>query len=334
MKKIYVALVLGFLLASCGQNTPVGENPVTLEENPQLQVTSSIIPLSSVIHSIGWDYVEVNTIVPAGVSPHGFDLSARQMVEIEKSDIVFLLGLEEIDWFLKKSAPAEKQVHLADGIALLVAAAHSHDEDTYEEGEKTVGNEDIRSDEHHEDEHHHDEHADEHAHDKDPHVWLGKENITVIAQKIREELSVILPEQAAYFSQNTDTFITELEQIYTDFEAQVTGKSPREFIVFHDAYNYLMQSVGIDTSLRIPFSENVLHETGTAHMVKLIEEIELHGVKYVFREPQFSDGNLQSFALEYNLSLWILDPLGTDASAPGYLQNLRNNLENLSVIYE
>jgi len=318
MKKIYITLVLGFLLASCGQNTQVDENPVTLEENTQLQVTSSIIPLSSVINSIGGEYISVNTVVPAGVSPHGFDLSARQMVEIEKSDVVFLLGLEGIDGFLKKSAPAEKQIHLADGIKLLEAAAHSHDEDKHEE-------------EHHEDEH---DHKDEHWHSTDPHVWLGKENITVIAQKIRDELSILLPQQAAYFSQNTEAFIAELEQIYTDFETQVAGKTPGEFIIFHDAYNYLMQSVGINLGLRIPFSKNVLHEIGTAHMAELIEEIELHGVKYVFREPQFSDGNLQSFALEYNLSVWILDPLGTDANAPGYFQNLRNNLENLSVIYE
>lgn len=172
------------------------------------------------------------------MSPHGFDLSARQMVEIEKSDIVFLLGLEEIDGFLKKSSPVEKQVHLADGIELLKAEAHSHEEEHAHKEEEHGHEED------HSDEIHHDE--EEHAHDTDPHVWLGKENITLIAQKIREELSAILPEQAAYFSQNTEAFITELEQIYSDFEMQVTGKSPREFIVFHDAYNYLMQSVGMD----------------------------------------------------------------------------------------
>lgn len=333
MKKIYVALVLGLLLASCGWNTQVIENPVTLEENPQLQVTSSIIPLSSLINSVGWEYVSVNTIVPAGVSPHGFDLSARQMVEVEKSDIIFLVGLEEIDGFLKKSAPAEKQVHLADGIELLKAEAHSHEEehaheeDEHKEEEKTVGNEDIRSDEHMYDD-------EEHAHDSDPHVWLGKENITLIAQKIRDELSALLPEQGAYFSQNTEAFIVEMEQIYAEFETQVAGKSPREFIVFHDAYNYLMQSIRMDLWLRIPFSKNVLHETGTAHRVELIEEIELHGVRHVFREPQFSDGNLQSFADEYNLTIGILDPLGNDASASGYLQNLRNNLESLSLVYE
>lgn len=59
--------------------------------NDIIQVTSSIIPLSSVVNTIGGDYVEVNNIVPAGVSPHGFDLSARKMAEVENSQIVFLV---------------------------------------------------------------------------------------------------------------------------------------------------------------------------------------------------------------------------------------------------
>ena len=64
-------------------------------------------------------------------------------------------------------------------------------------------------------------------------------------------------------------------------------------------------------NLKVPFSENVLHESGTAHMAELIEEVELHGIKYVFTEPQFNTGNLEKFANDYNLAVGILNPLGT-----------------------
>jgi len=129
-------------------------------------------------------------------------------------------------------------------------------------------------------------------------------------------------------------FKTDLEGIYNDFGKNTDGKSPKEFIVFHDAYNYMMQSANININLKVPFSENVLHETGTAHMAELIEEIELHGIKNMFSEPQFSDGNVQKFAEQYNLTVGILDPLGADDSASGYLENLEKNLTNLSLIYE
>jgi zinc transport system substrate-binding protein len=143
-----------------------------------------------------------------------------------------------------------------------------------------------------------------------------------------------MPEQAAYFAANTTEFETELEKIYSDFASKTDGKTPKEFIVFHDAYNYLMQSIGMNLGLKVPFSENVLHESGTAHIAELVEEVEVHGLKYIFKEPQFSDGNLQKFVDKYDLILGTLDPQGTDPSANGYLDNIRSNLEALSKVYE
>ena len=303
---------------------------VAAAENNIITVSSSIIPLSSVINTVGWDYVEVNNIIPAWVSPHGFDLSVKQMLQVEKSEIVFLTWLEHIDGFLEKAVEEERQVHLADGIELLESSRHDHHEEDEHHDNEYEGNN------HSEDEHkndHEDEEGHE-AHDTDPHVWLGKENIIVIANKVRDHLSELMPEQAEYFQANTESFEIELEKIYSDFASQTSGKTPTEFIVFHDAYNYLMQSVGMDLNLKVPFSENILHETGAAHMAELIEEVEIHGVKYVFKEPQFSDGNLQKFVNEYVLELGTLDPLGTDPWASGYIYNIQSNLETLSKVYE
>jgi zinc transport system substrate-binding protein len=225
---------------------------------------------------------------------------------------------------------------------LLESSGHDeHDEHSEDEHDDEHEDEDHHDEDEHHDDEHEDEHDDEHegkehndVHDKDPHVWLGKENIITISETIRDELTKIMPEQAEYFSENAENFETELEKIYSDFALQTDGKTPKEFIVFHDAYNYLMESIGMDLNLKVPFSENVLLETGTAHMAELVGEIENHGVKHIFREPQFSDGALQKFVDEHSLILGTLDPLGTDPSANGHLDNIRSNLEALSKVYE
>lgn len=328
MKHFFILFAILFALVSCGtpKESHTGnnsqENTATAREKSEvtekIEVSASIIPLASVVNTIGGDYVDAQAIVPAWVSPHGFDLSARQMAELSDDAVVFMLGLEHIDGFLMQATDKEKQLHLADGIELLESTPHSHDE-------------------HKEDEHIHeeDEHEeDEHKHDRDPHVWLGKDNIILIAERVREKLSEIMPEQSDYFAANTETFIAELESVYANFQAEVTGKSPKEFIVFHDAYNYLLESIGLNQNYKIVFAENVMHETGTAHIAELIEEIELHGVNTMFREPQFSTNAIQSMIDKYNINVLILDPLGQDDSAGGYLENLRNNLQSLSKIYE
>jgi len=363
MKKYIFGLLALFLLVSCGNNTsnettsePQTNNEVVVEQQVEekqekILVASSIVPLSSVVSSVGWDFVEVENIVPAGVSPHGFDLSAQKMAQVSKSEKVFMIGLEHIDGFLNKAVSEEKQVHVADGMELIEVKWHEHDEHE-EEGHDEHGDDHHDEDEHHDDEHkdeeHHDDHEDEdehedeheeeghdeHNHSEDPHVWLGKDNIIQIAQQVRDELTKILPEQGAYFASNTDIFISELEKVYSDFETEVAGKTAKEFIVFHDAYNYLMQSIGMDLNTKVPFSENVLHDTSTAHLAELVEEIELHGIRHAFTEPQFESGNLQKLANDYNLTVGTLDPHGTNPGANGYLENLKSNLENLANVYE
>jgi len=380
MKKYIIALCAIVILSSCQNQGDTTTNSDAISKNQEvLTISSSIIPISSVINMVGWGFVDVNTIIPAGVSPHWFDISPRDLVTLEKSDITFLIGLEQIDGFLEKPLEGKRHVELAEWMELLEATGHNHSEhddehhdeehehDEYVEDIYTGWNQEIHgahdegeehhhddhSDEEHEDhEHDEDKHDDEHEHDEhsdkehkgeedhhdehsvDAHVWLGKDNIIMIAKKIRDELSDILPEQAEYFSANVEVFTADIENIYTTFKEDNEWKTPREFIVFHDAYNYMMQSAGIDINLKVPFSENVLHQTGTAHMAELIEEIELHWVQNIFTEPQFSDGNVEKFAQQYNLSVGTLDPIGADESASWYLKNLQENLSNLSLIYE
>jgi ABC-type Zn uptake system ZnuABC Zn-binding protein ZnuA len=69
-------------------------------------------------------------------------------------------------------------------------------------------------------------------------------------------------------------------------------------------------------------------------MKDLINEVELHWIKYVFSEPQFSNGWLKKFSNTYNLTIGLLDPLWVDESADGYMNTLRSNLNSLIYIYE
>ena len=66
----------------------------------------------------------------------------------------------------------------------------------------------------------------------------------------------------------------------------------------------------------------------------LIDEINLHGIKYIFSEPQFSNTSLQKFTDQYNLTIGTLDPIGADDSADGYISNINSNLSTLQNIYE
>ena len=107
MKKFLVLIVSIFLLVSCW--APKSE---VFDANNKIQVTTSIIPLASIASYIWWDIVQVDSIVPAWVSPHNFELKPDNLVKIEKSDLLVYLNLDHIDWFLNKSLNGKNVLHV------------------------------------------------------------------------------------------------------------------------------------------------------------------------------------------------------------------------------
>jgi ABC-type Zn uptake system ZnuABC Zn-binding protein ZnuA len=69
-------------------------------------------------------------------------------------------------------------------------------------------------------------------------------------------------------------------------------------------------------------------------MKELIDEIKLHSIKMAFKEPQFSDSNLQKLSTDYDLKIEVLNPIGTDETAKGYIDNYKDNLLKLQSVYE
>lgn len=290
--------------------------------NDIIKIQTSIVPLASLTNYIGWDFVEVNSIVPAWVSPHGYDLKPAQMIEIEKSELIIYLNLDHIDAFLNKAISNKNTIAVSEWIKLIEWKAHSHEEDEWVH------------DEYHEEEWHEDEHHEEENHSVDPHIWNGSKNAIIIAEKITKKLSEINPENKVYFENNLSSLKAELEQIKNDFLAKTNGKKQSEFIIFHDAYNYLFDDLWIESNKKIVFQKSVLNDPNGNQMKELIDEIKLHWVKVAYKEPQLNDSNLQKLSNEYNLEILVLNPLGSDISKNGYIENYKNNLSALEKIYE
>lgn len=293
----------------------------------KIKVLASITPISSIINYIWWEEVEVSTIVPSWVSPHNFDLTAQNLVEIENSNIIFSIWLGHIDWFLDKWVKSNNLKKLSEWINLLEAKEHNHEDE-----------------EHHDDHHHnekdnHENHnidnheENEQNHDKDPHIWLGEENLKIISDKITKKLTEIKPEKKEIFEKNKANFDSEIENIFKNFKEENKNKKVNNFIVFHDAYNYLLQSLNIDSSKKEVFSENVSAEIDAASLKELLDEIKEHNIKIIFKEPQFNSKQIEDLAKQNNLKMFTLDPIWTDSSKEWFIKNLKNNLENLKNIY-
>ena len=332
MKKILVLFITIFVLVSCNNTkdsneiTKVNDDKTKIEK---IQITTSIIPLTSITNYIGGEHVKVKSLVPAWITPHVFDLKANQMIDLEKSDLIVYLGLDHIDWFLNKAIENKNNVlSVNNGIELLESDEHEHDE--------------HEDDEHHEEGEHKDEHYDEHeddehsekAHSVDPHIWSNSENAYIIAKSILDRLSTISPENKGYFETNLESFKNELEIVKKDFKEKTRDKKQNNFIVFHDAYNYLFKEFDIDNSKKHIFRKNILNDPNSNEIKELIDEIQEKEIKIAFKEPQLDSNNLKRISSEYSLEVYILDRLWADESSNWYIDNYKNNLKSLEKIYE
>jgi zinc transport system substrate-binding protein len=63
-----------------------------------LKIYASFYPIYDFVKKIGKDRVDVSTIVPAGMEPHDFEPTAKQIIELQKADVIFINGAGFEEW--------------------------------------------------------------------------------------------------------------------------------------------------------------------------------------------------------------------------------------------
>jgi len=75
-----------------------------------LHVVATIYPLTAIVKAVGGDRVEVATLVPPGVSPHGFELRPSHMEAIHRASLLVKVGAHLDDWLDKALRGEGKRV--------------------------------------------------------------------------------------------------------------------------------------------------------------------------------------------------------------------------------
>lgn len=318
IKFSFILLIVVFSLLSCS-NIENNQELVVKNEvnNNKIQITTSIIPLASISNYIWWEFVNAKALVPSGVSPRMFDLKPSQIVNIKNSDLIVFLWIKHVDWFLNKAIEWKNNVlAVSEGIEFLRSTSDKH---------------------HHEHKNHHDyikEKNHKEIYSIDPHIWSSATNAYFIANSILNQLVKISPENQDYFEKNLKSFKNELSLAKKSFKDQIKWKKQTNFIVFHDAYNYLFEELNINQNNKHIFRKNMLSDPNSSEMKKLINKIWKLDIRVAFKEPQLDASSLKKLSLDHNLEIFMLNPLGTDESAKWFIYNYKNNLESLLKIYE
>ena len=324
-------------------------------------VAADIAPVHSLVAQVMGTLGEPALVVSPGASPHSYSMRPSEAKALQDADIVFWISAGLTPWLsdsIDTLAPDATQVELLElsGTTELdkresaLFEAHEHHGDERDEGEHHEEAHEVA--EHHEEDEHHDaeeEHAEgehkegeehtadaaevdhDHAGDAhDPHAWLDPSNAAVWLENIAEQLSQADPQNSEAYAANAATGIADLAQLKTDVNVLLAPVRGRNFIVFHDAYQYFENAFDLPAAGAISISD--ASKPGPARIQQIQDRVVDANVICVLAEPQFNPDMLKTVLDGTQAGSSVIDPLGSTIK-PGaalYSQLVRELAQTLA----
>lgn len=248
-------------------------------------VAVSILPQAEFVRRIAGDAVRVIVLVGPGSSPHSYEPSPRQMAQLSSASAWFTIGVEFETALAPKVRKLYPRLLLADtsrNLKFRTLEAHE------EEGEG-----------HGEEEGEHGEEA------RDPHVWLGKDEVKSQLAVIRDELSKILPSKAGQFASNHDAFVRDIDAAFAALEPKLAPLRGERVFVYHPSFGYFLDDFGIIQEAVELGGKEPTQKTLAALIAKAKEE----KARAVFVQKQFSSNAAKTIAKAIGAAVVEIDPL-------------------------
>lgn len=323
-------VVVGSILVSQRETSKEAVLPI---DEKKLQVSASFYPLYFFASRIGGDRADARVIVPAGIDPHGYEPTPKEMASIENDDLVIINGAGFEPWGenVTKNIDATKTILVVVGEPLATLEGHAHDHEHGHEDEHKEGHED----EHGHTEGHEDEHGNENEHEEmvlDPHVWLSP----VLAKKIVDNITTGFvsadPKNASYYQVNAEALKQELSELDLAYQSGLAECGSKEMITSHSAFGYLAREYGLTQTSISGLSPE--EESSTGELAEIADFAKEHEVKYIFFESLASPKLSETLASEIGAQTLVLNPLEgltqeEVAQGKNYFSVMRDNLANL-----
>ncbi len=265
-------------------------------ENP-LVVAATIFPAADIVRRVAGPDVRVIQVLPAGASPHTFDLTPAKVRELQAARVVFKIGGID-DWIdgIGESLPRAAIVTLHQGIVRRPFHANDHG---------------------------HDSGSGRHGEGFDPHYWLNAENGMIMARNAAAALAAVDPGRAAAYEGNLLAYSGELARLHKELQRELFALKKKRMFVFHDAWRYFAAAYGLE--IAAVFQASPGREPTPRGLQDMYSLVKASGIQVIFTEPQLPTASLEPLLRDLGLQLVVLDPLGGGQPGDSYAALLRRN---------
>lgn len=307
-----IVVLASMCLTGCG-SAPDEQTTSSRNGDSKPLVYVSIPPVKYLAERVAGERARVRVLLPSGQSPHTYEPTAKQIVEIGRANVFFCVGValeRRVTDKLSAGLRNLNVVDLAKNIELrsneficCPAGGHQHT------------NGEVQTEVRHQHDHK------PAANLLDPHIWMSPRIAEKMSETIRDALAKLDPNHRQVYARNQAQLAADLEQVDDRISDLLSPIAGREFFVFHPAFGYFgdaygLRQIAVETSGKEPSAREV---------ERLIEQAKKTGVKLIFVQPQFSDQSARIIARAIDGAVVPLDPLAED-----YLSNLMHIADNIA----
>jgi zinc transport system substrate-binding protein len=182
-----------------------------------ITISTTIRPLHFIALAIVGEQGEVTALIDSKSSPHHFNLTPSDRVELLRSDLIVWVGPElegQLSNSLSKVAASDR---IITTIALPGLISHK------------IGSEDQI----------------------DAHIWLDTRNALLIATEIAQQAKRLDPENSEYFESNLKQFQLGLNRATDKIKLLFNPSNVKPFAVYHNGFQYFEKQFGLSHQLEL-----------------------------------------------------------------------------------
>jgi len=275
----------------------------------ELQVTTTIYPLYSIVKEIGAEKVVLHNLIPFGVEAHGFDPTPNDMAKLSKSDI-FILSSDAMEPWKDKIISSlqiqDKVFDMSKYVKLRGAQEEAHG---HEHSDSTHEGENI-----------------------DPHYWVSLNNYITMIHTISKLIIEKDPQNREYYEKNRANYLEKVASLKLKYDTSMQTCTNKKILVNHDAFGYFADDYNVTQySISGMTPESKPSAKQIAELIKIVKKEEINTV---FFEEFASPKVAQTIANEAHVKIDSLRPAENISAQEneqgiGYLYIMEENLNKL-----
>lgn len=297
-----LATTLTLLVSACQVNPATDQGDQT-----RIKVIAVESFLADIVQNVAGDRLVVETLMPAGLDPHSFEPTPRDVARISDSDILFANGAGFEEWLddIFENLPEDQ---------IIVEASAGLQSRSIEEG-------------HSED--------DGHGHEIDPHFWLDPNLVVTYVENIRDGLIAVDPEGKNQYSANAASYIQQLKELDEYIQEKIaTIPAERRLIVTnHESFGYFADRYGFKVVGTIIHSVSSGSAPSAQQMAELVDQMRASGAIAIFMEtgsnPQLAEQLSAETGIKVVYDLYTHSISEADGNAPSYIGLMKYNVEQM-----